>query len=58
MNDSDGIELKLKKQYYIEHLVNLHWQYFNAISDDDIAEINYLDDVIAKTKELLAQLSG
>ena len=57
MKCCDGIELKLQQQYYVEHLVNLHWRYFNAISDDDLKEMHYLEEVIVKTKECLLQLS-
>ena len=57
MKCSDGMDLKLQQQYYVEHLVNLHWRYFNAISDDDLKEMYYLEDVIVKTKECLLQLS-
>lgn len=53
----NGIDLKLKQQYYVEHLINLHCRYFNAISDDDIAELNYLEEIISKTKEHLINLS-
>lgn len=57
MKCSDGMDLKLQQQYYVEHLVNLHWRYFNAISDDDLKEMYYLEEVIVKTKECLLQLS-
>ena len=57
MTCSDGIDLKLRQQYYIEHLVNLHWRYFNAVSDDDIKEIHYLEALMDTTKESLLQLS-
>lgn len=57
MKGSNGIDLKLKQQYYVEHLINLHWRYFNAISDDDIAELTYLEEIITKTKNNLVNLS-
>ncbi|WEM44672.1 hypothetical protein PTW35_25790 (plasmid) [Photobacterium sp. DA100] len=57
IKDDNSIDLKIKQQYYIEHLVNLHWRYFNAISDDDKQELNYLEETIAKTRENLARLT-
>ncbi|AJR05114.1 hypothetical protein C9J03_15010 [Photobacterium gaetbulicola] len=57
IKDDNGIDLKINQQYYIEHLVNLHWRYFNAISDDDKQELNYLEETIAKTRENLARLT-
>ena len=57
MNSSNGIDLKIRQQYYIEHLVNLYLRYFNAISDDDSKEIHYLEELIIIAREDLISFS-
>ncbi|MCQ1060793.1 hypothetical protein LRP52_40885 [Photobacterium sp. ZSDE20] len=53
MVEFDGIDHKIKRRCYIEHLMDLQRQYRQAACDSNRNEIVYLEEVIIEVKREL-----